>query len=240
MLAHMSRTSTRVLRVLFLCGLASVALYGGASCSSDKETSGGTTSASGTGGAGGESAHRVVVYEGDANDEALEALEAVQGPMNPTTYAIFDEPKEGVVLPASPAPTFKWHLKTPADADAGTGTDSGTDSGAFLLRPALPERRALLGPLLELFGKERSAEAHGPPLTGLGYLLLFSSEKDNDLLRVFTTKTTYTPGVGAMEILQGVEGPIQVWILTGAFDNNVLTPDGGPFRGPWTSFEFMK
>ena len=30
MLARMSRTSTRVLRVLFLCGLASVGLYGGA------------------------------------------------------------------------------------------------------------------------------------------------------------------------------------------------------------------
>lgn len=239
MLVYMSRTSTRVLRVLFLCGLASVALYGGASCSSDKETSGGTTSTSS--GTGGEHEHDAVVYEGDATDEALEALMAVEGPMNPTTFAIFDEPKEGVVLPASPAPTFKWHLKTPADADAGTGTDSGSDSGAFLLRPARPVRQAaLLGPLLELFGKERAAEAHGTPLTGLGYLLLFSSEKNNDLLRVFATKTTYTPGVGAMEILQGVEGPIQVWILTGVFDNNALTPDGGPFRGPWTSFELMK
>ena len=230
MLTSMSRASTRVLRVLFLCGLASVGLYGGASCSSDKETAA-TTSAGGTGGA---SAHDVVVYEGDANDEALAALMAVEGPANPTTYAVFDEPKEGVVLPSSPAPTFKWHLKMAADADAGT------DSGAFLRRPALPERRALLGPLLDLIGKERAAEAHGTPLTGLGYLILFTSEKNNDLLRVFTSKTTYTPGSGAMEILQGVEGPIQVWILTGVFDNNVLTADGGPFRGPWTSFELTK
>ncbi|MFS8065381.1 MAG: hypothetical protein ACMG6S_03310 [Byssovorax sp.] len=225
----MSKASTRVLRVLFLCGLASVGLYGGASCSSGKDT-GGTSSASGTGGASAD----VVVYEGDANDEALEALEAVEGPANPSTYAVFDEPKEGVVLPSSPAPTFKWHLKMPSDADAGT------DSGAFLLRPALPERRALLGPLLELFGKERTAEAHGTPLTGLGYLLLFTSEKNNDLLRVFTSKTTYTPGPGAMEILQAVDGPIQAWILTGVFDNNVLTADGGPFRGPWISFELAK
>lgn len=227
MLPFMSKASTRVLRVLFLCGLASVGLYGGASCSSGKET-GGTSSASGTGGASAD----VVVYEGDANDEALEALEAVEGPANPATYAVFDEPKEGVVLPSSPAPTFKWHLKMPSDA--------GTDSGAFLRSPALPERRALLGPLLELFGKERTAEAHGTPLTGLGYLILFTSEKNNDLLRVFTSKTTYTPGPGAMEILQGVDGPIQAWILTGVFDNNVLTADGGPFRGPWISFELAK
>lgn len=227
MLSFMSKVSTRVLRVLFLCGLASVGLYGGASCSSGKET-GGTSSASGTGGA----SANVVVYEGDATDEALEALEAVEGPANPSTYAVFDEPKEGVVLPSSPAPTFKWHLKMPSDA--------GTDSGAFLLRPALPERRALLGPLLELFGKERTAEAHGTPLSGLGYLLLFTTEKNNDLLRVFTSKTTYTPGPGAMEILQGVDGPIQAWILTGVFDHNALTADGGPFRGPWISFELAK
>lgn len=243
MLVLMSRTSTRVLRVLFLCGLTSFGLYGGASCSSSKETTGGT-SASGTGGAGGASEQKVVVYEGEATDEALEALMAVEGPKDPSTYAVFDEPKEGVVLPASPAPTFKWHLKTPSSGDPDAGTDGGSDAGAFLLRPAaLPQRQALRGPLLdlvELFGKERTAEAHGTPISGLAYLLLFSSDKDNDLLRVFTTKTTYTPGPGAMEILQGAEGPIQVWILTGVFDNNALTPDGGPFRGPWTSFEFMK
>jgi hypothetical protein len=40
-----------------------------------------------------------------------------------------------------------------------------------------------------------------------------------------------------MEIFKGVKGLIQAWILTGVFDNNALTPDGGPFRGPWTSFE---
>lgn len=241
MLALMTRASTRVLRVLFLCGLMSFGLYGGASCSSTKETTGGTSSASGTGGAGGASEQDVVVYEGEANDEALAALMAVEGPMNPTTYAVFDEPKEGVVIPSSPAPTFKWHLHTPSGTDTDAGTDSGTDAGAFLLRPAaLPQRQALFGPLLELIGNERTAEAHGTPLTGLGYLLLFSSEKNNDLLRVFTSKTTYTPGPGAMEILQGAEGVIQVWILTGAFDNNALTADGGPFRGPWTSFELMK
>ena len=230
MVTPVLHTSSRVLRVLFLCGLTSVGLYGGASCSSGANPSGtGTTStAAGTGGA---SAHDVVVYDGDANDEALAALVAVEGAPNPTTYAVFDAPAEGTVLPASPAPTFTWHLKTTPKSDAGT------DGGAFLLRAKPQERFASLGPLLDLFGPERAARAHGAPLTGLGYLLLFTTETNNDLLRVFTSKTSYTPGPGAMEIFQGAKGVIQVWILTGVFDNNALTPDGGPFRGPWTSFE---
>jgi len=230
MLAIVLHASSRVLRVLFLCGLTSVGLYGGASC--DSGTDPGTTSTtSTTGGTGGAVAHDVVVYEGDANDEALAAILAVEGPNNPTTYTVFDAPTEGTVLPASPAPTFTWHLKTPEKSDAGT------DSGAFLLRTRPPERFASLGPLLDLFGPERAARAHGTPLSGLGYLILFKSEADSDLLRVFTSKTSYTPGPGAMEIFKGVKGVIQAWILTGVFDNNAITPDGGPFRGPWTSFE---
>jgi hypothetical protein len=228
MLPDMAHGSSRVLRVLLLCGLTSVGLYGGASCGSDPAT----VARGGGGGAGGAATSDPVVYEGDANDEALAALKAVEGPMNPSTYAVFDAPSEGVVLPASPAPTFTWHLHTPSNA--------GTDGGAFLLPalpPELPERRTVLGPLLDLIGKERGAAAHGASLTGLGYLLLFTSEKNNDLLRVFTSKTSYTPGPGAMEIFRGVGGVIQVWILTGVFDNNALTKDGGPFRGPWTSFE---
>ena len=223
-------SSSRALRVLLLCGLTSVGLYGGASCGSDAEPSGTSTTSSASTGAGGAAARDVVVYDGDANDEALAALVAVQGPVNPTTYAIFDTPAEGSVLPASSVLTFTWHMNTaPKD-------DAGTDGGAFLLRPKPLQRPALLGPLLDLFGPERAAHAHGS-LSGLGYLLLFSSKADSDLLRVFTSKTSYTPGPGAMEIFKGVKGPIQVWILTGVFDNNALTPDGGPFRGPWSSFE---
>lgn len=241
MLALMVKASTRVLRVLFLCGLTSLGLYGGASCGSDPATaSTSSTTGSSAGGAGGAGAADAVVYEGDANDEAYAAITAKDGPMNPATYAVFDAPSEGVTLPTSPAPTFTWHLHVPS-VDTDAGSDAGSDAGAFLLHPGAPsQRRASLSPLLDLFGKERSARAHGAPLSGFGYLLLFNTDKDSDLLRVFTSKTSYTPGPGAMEIFSKVEGVIQVWILAGAFDNDVLTPDGGPFRGPWTSFELMK
>ena len=151
--------------------------------------------------------------------------------MNPATYAIFDSPPEGAVYDKDFVPKFTWHM----NAQPVTPPDGGADSGAFLLRGAPATRRASLGQLLDLFGKERTAAA-GAPVNGFGYLLLFQTKSDSDLLRVFTTRTSYTPGAAALEIMRGAGEPIQVWILTGVFDDNALTSHGGPFRGPWTSF----
>jgi hypothetical protein len=229
----MTHASSRSARVLLLCGLASFGIYGGASCGSSETTSGATSSSSG--GTGGAASQPGLVFEGDANDEALAAIMAKDGAENPATYAVFDSPAEGAVYPADSTPKFTWHM----NGQPGIGGTGGAGGGAFLLAPAAPARRASLGPLLDLFGAERSAAAHGNPVTGLGYLLLFSSDKDAKLLRVFTTNTSYSPSPAAMDILKGV-GTVQVWILTGVFDNNALTPDGGPFRGPWTSFEVTK
>jgi hypothetical protein len=222
--------SRRVLRVLLLCGAASFGIYGGASCGAGSSEATGSTSSSG--GTGGAAPRADLVFDGDANATALAALTAVQGPVNPATYAIFDLPAEGAVYDRDFVPKFTWHM----NAQPGPPPDGGTDSGAFLLRGAPAARRASLGPLLDLFGKERFAAA-GDPVNGLGYLLLFQSKSDSDLLRVFTTKTSYTPAGGALEILRGAGEQIQVWILTGVFDNDALTSYGGPFKGPWTSFE---
>jgi hypothetical protein len=213
---------------VLLCALTSFGIYGGASCGSGEAT-GSATSSAGTGGA---AANPALVFEGDANDAAYSVLTSVQGPDNPATYAIFDTPAEAAAYPSGSVPTFTWHMNAQPGA--------GKDGGAFLLSPAAPARRASLGPLLDLFAGERSAAAQGNPVNGLGYLLLFSTEKNNDLLRVFTTKTTYTPAGGALEIMKGAEGLIQVWILTGLFKDNALTADGGPFRGPWTSYTLTK
>jgi hypothetical protein len=224
----MNHVASRIARVLLLCGLTSIGIYGGA-CG-DLETTGGATSSS-TGAPA--AAHPGLIYEGDANDTAYAAITAKDGPVNPATYAIFDSPAEGAVYPVTSAPTFTWHM------NAQPGAGARNDSGDFLLRPAAPALRAALGPLLDLFGGERVAAAAGNPVNGLGYLLLFSSEKDAKLLRVFTTKTSYAPDQAAMEIMKGV-GTVQVWILTGLFKNDALTADGGPFRGPWTAFEITK
>ena len=223
----MSHASSRILRGLLLCSLTSVGIYGGASCGSGESS-----------GAGEDAGRPDLVFEGDANDTALAALTAVEGPVNPPTYAIFDLPSEGAVYSADQVPKVTWHMNAqPVPPDAGA------EAGAFLLLPgpAAPAARAAsLGPLLDLFGKERGAAAAGSSVNGLGYLLLFTTEKDSDLLRVFTTKTSYTPGPATLEIMKDIGASIQVWILTGVFDNNALTSYGGPFRGPWTSFELTE
>jgi hypothetical protein len=223
----MTHVASRIARILLLCGLASVGIYG-AACG-DLETTGGTASSS----TGAPDPHPGLIYEGDANDAAYSALTAKDGPVNPATYAIFDSPAEGAVYPAASTPTFTWHM------NAQPGAGARNDSGDFLLHGAPPTHRASLGPLLDLLGGERAAAAAGNPVNGLGYLLLFSSEKDAKLLRVFTTRSSYAPDAAAMEIMKGV-GTVQVWILTGLFKNDALTADGSPFRGPWTAFEITK
>ena len=40
----------------------------------------------------------------------------------------------------------------------------------------------------------------------------------------------------AWEKLTSAGEPVNVWILTGVFDNNDLASDGGPFKGPWIGF----
>jgi hypothetical protein len=223
----MNHVASRVARLALLCGLVSVGIYG-AACG-DLETMGSATASSST---GAPDPHPGLIYEGDANDAAYAAITAMDGPVNPTTYAIFDSPAEGAVYPVTAAPTFTWHM------NAQPGAGARNDSGELLLPGAAPAHPVSLGPLLDLFGGERVAAA-GNPVNGLGYLLLFSSEKDAKLLRVFTTKTSYAPDPAAMQIMKGL-GTIQVWILTGLFKNDALTADGGPFRGPWTAFEITK
>ncbi len=211
----MTHAASPLIRVVLLAGLASVGIYGGASCDPAETPSSNAT-------------NPALVFEGDANAPAYADLTAVQGPENPATYAIFDTPAEGAVYAATRVPAFTWHM----NAQPG--------GGAFLLSPAPPLRHASLGPLLDLFAGERVAAAQGNPINGLGYLLLFSTEKNNNLLRVFTTKTSYTPEGGALEIMKNAGASIQVWILTGLFKDSALTPDGGPFRGPWTGYEITK
>lgn len=225
----MRASSLPWLRYLVLSGFASVALYG-ASCSSES---------GGTGGHGGENdALADVIYEGAGNDEALELLLAPTPEENPKTFAIFDSPMEGPPVPASPIPTFAWHVE--GLPETGAWTPSGAPRSRWAtfdgLNPAVKGAREALGPFLDLVGPERAARAHGSSIGGAGYLLVFSTAGDDKLLRVFTTNLTYTPDEAAWGKLKGAGKAIQAWILTGIFENNVLAAGGGPFQGPWIAF----
>ncbi len=209
-------------RHIVLPAVASVAIYGGA-CSSDTH---------GTGG-GGASDLAGVIYQGSATDEALGVLLAAGEVANPTSVAVFDMPLEGAQIPASPIPTFAWHVESVKAATAPVARPRSRWAAldVFAISPNVS-----FGPLMDLVGSPRSASAHGGELEGLAYYLLFSTAADDKLLRVFTTETTYTPDAAAWAKITGAKGTIQAWILTGTFIHGALAEGGGPFRGPWIGF----
>jgi hypothetical protein len=193
-----------------LCAAASVALYS-ASCSS-----------SGGGGEGGEAenpAFADVIYAGDTTDEALEQLIAATAKDDAAKAPVFDSPADGAELPAATPAKFSWH--------AGTAALPGAPSLRFAGRRA----PSFSSPLAELFGPERAAHAHGDPLNGTAYWLVFSTPANAKLLRVFTAETSYTPDAAAWDKLVKASDTITVTIKSAIFDTNELAADGGPWAG---------
>ena len=78
---------------------------------------------------------------------------------------------------------------------------------------------------------ERAAFAHGAPFNGTAFYLVFSTDQDEQILRVFTNATSYTPDEAAWEKLSAAEGTIKLEIMSAIFENNLLTSDGGPYDG---------
>lgn len=83
-----------------------------------------------------------------------------------------------------------------------------------------------------------AAYAHGTPMSGPGYLLVFSTSKDPKLLRVFTTGTEYTPNEAAWKKITTTGELVHVVITNAEFDQNRIAQDGGPYRGTEISFTF--
>jgi hypothetical protein len=215
-----------VFRLSFLTALVSFGLYAGA-CGGDENPS------SGAGGGGG-TGEIAVIYEGEATDEALEALLAAQPAAVPTKYALISTPAEGASVSRTSPPTFAWSVVDakvgglgPAEQPARSPfpAPSGVQQASDPLEPV----RALLGPL-------RDARAHGAPVNGNAYLLMIESLAKPELVRVFTTKTTYKPDADTWSKITAEDGPFSAWVLTGIFDENRVAADGGPFAGPWTAF----
>lgn len=159
-----------------------------------------------------------VIYEIGANDDALASLLAAPLAQDPSKGAVFSFPVDGAALPAGVAPTFAWAVG---------------GSSARWIAPSAPERG---GSSLEIFGRERSAEAHGSPVNGKAYFLVFSTPKDDKLLRVFTTSLSYTPDEAAWTKLKTAGAPITASILTATFAKNAVVEGGGPFPGADVTF----
>ena len=189
-----------------LCAGASVALYS-ASCSSSGESEE-------------ENAELAdVIYQGETTDEALEQLIDAQAKEDAAKAPVFVSPADGAELPAATPAKFSWH--------AGTAALPVTP----LFRLADRQAPSFSSPLAELFGPERAARAHGEPLNGTAYWLVFSTPKEAKLLRVFTAETSYTPDATAWAKLTSAGDTITVTIKSAIFDTNELAADGGPWAG---------
>lgn len=169
-----------------------------------------------------------VVYEGGATDEALRALLSATPTSDPAQAAVFSSPTNGASLPADPPPKLTWHL----GGATGRLTPRAPHGGARVAS-AVPTVQAALHRLLRAVP---AARAHGAPINGRAYFLVFSAANGEAALRVFTTRLDYTPDAAAWAKLGAVGGPITATALNAVFENNRVVSGEAPSEGEPVEF----
>jgi hypothetical protein len=218
-------------KIVLLPALTSAALYYGMACGPvDKPV---------------DPALADVILEGGASTKALEALVAATPKDDPEKGVEIDSPAADVELPPTPIATFKWHQRgataareRPALGPLELVTLAAGASREQPLRSGWSPSAALAeftGPLRELLGPERAAHAEAA-MDGAGYFLVFSTDTEPDILRVFTTKTSYTPDAKAWDKLYAVNTWTTLSILSASFTTDSLSPNAGPFKGASIQF----
>lgn len=107
------------------------------------------------------------------------------------------------------------------DAAQGATFDQPADGAA--LDPAAP---------LTFTWTAGAVPRHGDPVNGPAYLLVFATDSEPALLRVFTTEETYTPDADAWATVTGAGAPVTVTVTTALFEQNRVAQGGGPWIGP--------
>lgn len=183
-----------------------------------------------TGGAclsdGGERAFPDVVLEGQATDAALGTVIDMKPTASAALAPIITSPPDNSVLAPAPIITFTWE-------PGGTTAALPAFLPSPAPRPAAPALPAWLG---ELLGPERAAHAAPAPVSGMGYLLVFATIKQPELLRVFTTKTSYTPDDKAWKVLRSAGMWTGLTVISAAFVNDARVPGPGPFASEPVDF----
>lgn len=169
-----------------------------------------------------------VVFVGGTNDEALIRLLAAKPIADAEQALEFDVPTAGEALPADVRTTFVWHLPATASLPGPAAMPPSTPA-PVVLRRLTRELKALLRPL-------GVAHAHGAPFNGTGFFLVFASPAEPELLRVFTSSTSYTPDDAAFGKLTSAAGSLEVTATSAIFEDNQLIEGGGPFEGATVPF----
>lgn len=151
-----------------------------------------------------------VIYESGTTDEGVLTLLGAPTLSEPTAAAVVIAPADQSAL--SGPVTFSYRLGASAARERGRSRER---------RFAWPEWLTL----------ERSAYAHGAPMNGDAFLLVFSSATEPKLLRVFTQERTYEPTAGEWQRLTQASGSVSLAVTHAIFEQGRLTQDGGPFAG---------
>jgi hypothetical protein len=186
---------------VLLCASVALAIQGGA-C--------------GTGAPAPDPALAGVVFVGGADEPALEQLVGATPATDASKGVVIDYPPTDTILDAATVVTFRWHAPAAA-ARVPTFPFSPPAEGA-------PRW------LRDLLGPERAAHA-GDSMNGAGYYLIFATDTKPELLRVFTTLTSYTPDAAAWKTLSSAMVWTQLTIASAAFQDDQLVPGEGPFVG---------
>jgi hypothetical protein len=133
-----------------------------------------------------------------------------------------DAPTQDAVLPADPAPTFRWHGQL-------ASRDLGDDVRDALPGDGSPARARTLtwrDELARWTTLVPAAHAHCAPFTGLGYSLIFRAG-GRTVLYVEQSATEYTPSADAWGRLRNASGPIELTVRVARFRSNAV--DEGPY-----------
>jgi hypothetical protein len=157
-----------------------------------------------------------VVYGDGTNDEGL--LELLDAPVVRSTQAepVIVEPADQSVL--TEPRRFEYLARASADHSAA---------------PRPPRTRVPRSPwrsfLDELWVLERTAHAHGNPMNGDAFFLVFSTPAQPKLLRIFTRETSHLPSLPDWKRLASGNGPITLRVTRATFEQGRLAAGGGPY-----------
>jgi hypothetical protein len=193
---------SRATRVVLLCALTSIAVQGGACATSGPDPQ-----------------LADVVYVGGADEPALEQLVAAPPDADAAKGVVIDDPPNDSILNAATVVTFRWHAP------------AGTARGAPLLLPSPGDAGGAPRWLRDLLGPERVAHADTSTMSGAGYFLTFGTDLKSEVLRVFTTGTSYTPDAKAWATLSASMIWTRLSIVSAVFQDDQIVSGEGPFEG---------
>lgn len=153
------------------------------------------------------------IYQEGANDEALAQLDALTPPEDAARAPALTAPAAGAKVPAATPATFEWKA-------SATGALPRRDERRF-------DERRFAGDAP--FDPMRVAHAHGTPMNGKAYLLVIETSGQR-LVRVFTTKTSYTPDAATWDKIRTAKQPIRARVIGASYDSNNLV-QGSAFTG---------